>query len=153
MLGQNVLNDIVRKANRTQLLIDFLVLARTLYLLRAKVGGVMDEEKEWRQTMSSSETSGTDSEEVTVHQVGQEGRRRLILSVSQLVCSSWILKVVALGGLESGGAEERVSEGRKGKLKGPLQNFPRGTGSHPALWDEGEVESGLKSLCYVAYRR
>ena len=82
MLGQNVLNNIVRKANRTQLLIDFLVLARTLYLLRAKVGGVMDEEKEWRQTMSSSETSGTDSEEVTVHQVGQEGRRRLILSLS-----------------------------------------------------------------------
>ena len=113
----------------------------------------MDEEKEWRQTMSSSETSGTDSEEVTVHQVGQEGRRRLILSVSQLFCSSWFLKVVALGGLESGGAEERVSEGRKGKVKGSLQNFPRGTGSHPALWDEGEVESGLKSLCYVAYRR
>ena len=113
----------------------------------------MDEEKEWRQTMSSSETSGTDSEEVTVHQVGQEGRRRLILSVSQLVCSSWFLKVVALGGLESGGAEERVSEGRKGKVKGSLQKFPQGTGSHPALWDEGEVESGLKSLCYVAYRR
>ena len=150
MLGQNVLNDIVRKANRTQLLIDFFILARTLYLLRAKVGGAMDEEKEWRQTMSSSETSGTDSEEVTG---GQEGRRRLIMSVSQLVCSSWFLKVVALGGLESGGAEERVSEGRKGKVKGSLQKFPRGTGSHPALWDEGEVESGLKSLCYVAYRR
>ena len=117
MLGQNVLNDIVRKANRTQLLIDFFILARTLYLLRAKVGGAMEEEKEWRQTMSSSETSGTDSEEVTIHQVGQEGRRRLILSVSQLVCSSWFLKVIALGGLESGGAEERVSEGRKGKVK------------------------------------
>ena len=110
----------------------------------------MDEEKEWRQTMSSSETSGTDSEEVTG---GQEGRRRLIMSVSQLVCSSWFLKVVALGGLESGGAEERVSEGRKRKVKESLQKFPRGTGSHPALWDEGEVESGLKSLCYVAYRR
>ena len=150
MLGQNVLNDIVRKANRTELLIDFFILARTLYLLRAKVGGAMDEEKEWRETMSSSETSGTDSEEVTG---GQEGRRRLIMSVSQLVCSSWFLKVVALGGLESGGAEERVSEGRKGKVKGSLQKFPRGTGSHPALWDEGEVESGLKSLCYVAYRR
>ena len=150
MLGQNVLNDIVRKANRTQLLIDFFILARTLYLLRAKVGGAMDEEKEWRQTLSSSETSGTDSEEVTG---GQEGRRRLIMFVSQLVYSSCFLKVVALGGLESGGAEERVSEGRKGKVKGSLQKFPRGTGSHPALWDEGEVESGLKSLCYVAYRR
>ena len=37
-----------------------------------KVGGAMDEEKEWRETMSSSETSGTDSEEVTVHHVAKK---------------------------------------------------------------------------------
>ena len=153
MLGQNVLNNIVRKANRAQLFIDFLVLACTLYLLRAKGG---------RRHGGGEGVEGDDVEQRDLrHRLrggncpprGQEGRRRLIMSVSQLVCSSWILKVVALGGLESGGAEERVSEGRKGKVKGSLQKFPRGTGSHPALWDEGEVESGLKSLCYVAYRR
>ena len=31
--------------------------------------------------------------------------------------------------------------------------FAEGAASHPALWEEGEVESGLRSLCYVAYRR
>ena len=152
MLGQNVLNDIVRKANRTQLLIDFLVLARTLYLLRAKGGrrhgggeGVEADDVEQRDLRHRLRGGNCPP--------GWPRRQKKAdtVSVSQLVYSSWFLKVVALGGLESGGAEERVSEGRK--VKGSLQNFPRGTGSHPALWDEGEVESGLKSLCYVAYRR
>ena len=66
--------------------------------------------------------------------------------------------MVALGGLESGGTDERASEGELFEKRSSQENcqtlvFFKGTGSHPALWEEGEVESGLKSLCYVAYRR
>ena len=45
-----------------------------------------------------------------------------------------LLQVVALGGLE-GGREER------------------GEVVHPALWEEREVESGLRNLCYLSYKR
>ena len=137
---------------QTQLLIDLLVLACTLYQLRAKGGrrhgrgeGVEADDVEQRDLRHRLRGGNCPP--------GWPRRQKKAdtVPVSQLVYSSWFLKVVALGGLESGGAEERVSEGRK--VKGSLQNFPRGTGSHPALWDEGEVESGLKSLCYVAYRR
>ena len=45
-----------------------------------------------------------------------------------------LVQVVALGGLE-GGREERGEVG------------------HPTLWEEREVESGLRNLCYLSYKR